>query len=52
MPHPCRQRGSRKYCSEVIVEDMASIRTDTDVLEAITAKRYWPYPTYSDILFY
>ena len=49
---PADSAEAAKYCSEVIVEDMASIRTDTDVLEAITAKRYWPYPTYSDILFY
>ena len=49
---PADSAEAAKYCSEVIVEDMASIRTDADVLEAITAKRYWPYPTYSDILFY
>ena len=49
---PADSAEAAKYCSEVIVEDMASIRADADVLEAITAKRYWPYPTYSDILFY
>ena len=25
---------------------------DVDVLEELTDKSYWPYPTYSDLLFY
>ena len=25
---------------------------DADLLEKLTAKSYWPYPMYSDILFY
>jgi glutamine synthetase len=31
---------------------MNSLRRYADELEAITDKSYWPYPTYSDILFY
>ena len=31
---------------------MADVRKDADLLEKLTAKDYWPYPTYSDILFY
>ena len=30
---------------------MDSARSAIDVLESLTAKEYWPYPTYSDILF-
>ena len=29
-----------------------SLRKDADILEELTDKSYWPYPTYSDILFY
>ena len=39
------------YC-DVIVPGMAQIRKDADLLEKLTAKSYWPYPTYSDMLFY
>lgn len=40
------------YYSDVIVPDMNNIRLDADTLEMFTAKSYWPYPLYSDILFY
>ena len=40
------------YYSDVIVPGMVDIRKDADFLEKLTAKSYWPYPTYSDILFY
>jgi len=40
------------YYHEVIVTDMEELRADADVLEQITDKSYWPYPTYSDLLFY
>ena len=40
------------YCCRVIIADMDQIRTDADTLEQLTAKSYWPYPTYSDLLFY
>ena len=28
------------------------LRDQADILESITDKSYWPYPTYSDLLFY
>ena len=31
---------------------MAELRGQADILEKNTAKAYWPYPTYSDLLFY
>ena len=39
------------YC-DVIVPGMQKIRKDADLLEKLTPKSYWPYPTYSDMLFY
>ncbi len=40
------------YYHDVIVAEMESIRKDADLLEQLTDKKYWPYPTYSDLLFY
>ncbi len=40
------------YYHEVIIPEMSALREDADTLEQITDKSYWPYPTYSDLLFY
>ena len=40
------------YYREVISKDMDGLRKIADKLETITDKSYWPFPTYSDILFY
>ena len=40
------------YYHDVIVAGMEQLRTDADLLEQLTDKSYWPYPTYSDLLFY
>ena len=40
------------YYHEVIVADMEALRAQADILESLTDKNYWPYPTYSDLLFY
>lgn len=40
------------YYHDVIVADMESLRSDADLLEKLTDRSYWPYPTYSDLLFY
>ena len=40
------------YCHDIIVAKMALVREDADVLEQLTDKNYWPYPTYSDLLYY
>ncbi len=40
------------YYGSSIVDAMARLRKDADLLEKLTAKTHWPYPTYSDILFY
>ena len=40
------------YCHDIIVAKMGLVREDADVLEQLTDKSYWPYPTYSDLLYY
>ena len=40
------------YCRNVVFESMSVVRGFADTLEELTAKRHWPYPTYSDLLFY
>ena len=41
-----------RYYHETIVTDMQVLRQQADILESLTDKSYWPYPTYSDLLFY
>ena len=40
------------YYHDVIVTGMEALRKDADILEQLTDKTYWPYPTYSDLLYY
>ena len=40
------------YYHDVIVTIMQDLRKDADILEQLTDKSYWPYPTYSDLLYY
>ena len=40
------------YFHDVISADMDAVRFEADLLEELTDKSYWPYPTYSDLLFY
>jgi glutamine synthetase len=40
------------YFNDVIVPGMDAVRAEADALELLTDKRYWPFPTYSDLLFY
>ena len=42
---------SMYYCKSVLPA-MEAARKDADLLETLTDKTYWPYPTYSDLLFY
>ena len=49
---PTGDQTAANYFRDVIVADMSVIRTDADALEELTDKTYWPYPTYSDLLFY
>ena len=49
---PADTRKAAEYYGTVIVSDMAKAREQADILEANTDKSLWPYPTYSDLLFY
>ncbi len=49
---PETEEESACYYHDVIVSDMDALRAPADVLEQLTARSYWPYPTYSDLLFY
>ena len=40
-----------RYYREEIVRRMEKARQSIDQLESLTAAKYWPYPTYADILF-
>ena len=39
------------YCRDVLIAHMDNARSVADELETLTAKKYWPFPTYSELLF-
>jgi len=45
------EAAARYYC-DIVIPQMSAIRAAADTLEQLTDKSYWPYPTYSDLLFY
>ena len=49
---PKSNSAALQYHYEVTIPLMEAVRKDADLLEKLTAKSYWPYPTYSDILYY
>jgi len=49
---PQTKEAIANYYHETVVSDMENLRTHADTLERLTDKNYWPYPTYSDLLFY
>ena len=49
---PADAKEAMQYSHATIVPDMAAARTVADKLETITASEYWPFPVYSDMLFY
>ncbi len=40
-----------KFFRDTILADMETVRSFADALEPIVAKEYWPFPTYSDLLY-
>jgi glutamine synthetase len=40
------------YFAQTVVPAMDAVRAEADALELLTDKTYWPFPTYSDLLFY
>ncbi len=49
---PADTTAAARYYGTTIVTDMERARELADILEALTDKSCWPYPTYSDLLFY
>lgn len=49
---PADSLAAAQYYSEEVAPAMTELRKDADVLEELTDKTCWPYPTYSDLLFY
>ena len=39
------------FYKDTIIPSMDAVRAPADELETITAKKYWPFPTYGDLLF-
>jgi len=49
---PDDQVEAAAYFHKTIIPAMNAVRSDADALEELTDKSYWPFPTYSDLLFY
>ena len=49
---PADAESAAKYYHDTIIPGMNALRSAADVLESLTDKSYWPYPTYSDLLYY
>ena len=49
---PSGSEAASRYYRQVIVAGMNAVRKEADLLEQLTDKSCWPYPTYSDLLFY
>ncbi len=48
---PADAKKAMAYCHDTIIPDMTKAREAADKLETLTAKDYWPFPVYSDLLF-
>lgn len=40
-----------EYCTHDLIPAMQNVRKYADLLETLTARQYWPFPVYSDLLF-
>ncbi len=49
---PSETVAASKVHHDRVVPAMQDLRKHADYLEQLTDKSYWPYPTYSDLLFY
>ena len=49
---PADQNLAADYNLKVIIPAMNAVRSTADSLEELTDKSYWPFPTYSDLLYY
>ena len=49
---PTDPEDATAYYAKEVIPAMESMRKDADILEANTDKSYWPYPVYSELLYY
>ena len=49
---PKNREAATMYYHDSVIPGMNALRNEADILEALTEKSCWPYPTYSDLLFY
>ena len=49
---PANPEEAAMHYRQVVVSYMEEVRHQADILESLTDKSHWPYPTYSDLLFY
>ncbi len=49
---PTDAQSACQYCHDAIIPAMAKLRCHADALERLTDRACWPYPTYSDLLYY
>jgi glutamine synthetase len=49
---PAENRITDLYYHSMVLSRMEALRHYADILEKYTDKSYWPYPTYSDLLYY
>jgi glutamine synthetase len=49
---PADEVEAATYFHKFIIPAMDAVRNDADALEELTDKSYWPFPTYSDLLYY
>ena len=48
---PKDERESANRIAHVVCPDMRTVRALADKMETLCSKEYWPFPTYSDLLF-
>ena len=49
---PKNAEAAARYYHDSVIPGMNALRSEADMLETLTDKACWPYPTYSDLLFY
>ncbi len=49
---PAQAQTASLYYLDTVIPAMHVLRRHADALEELTDKKYWPYPTYSDLLYY
>lgn len=40
------------YCHDTVLKKMKKLRDSADEIELLVGSKYWPYPTYGELLFY